>query len=80
MDNYRQIITESEDAAKDHDEEAGRFAALLDNQKRVCDEEQVSYDAATASRDSDLEILGRLRTYMEENVSTLENYMLERVN
>lgn len=32
MDNYRQIISESEQAVIDHDAEAGRFAALLDNQ------------------------------------------------
>ena len=45
MENFRQIIAESEQAVIDHDEEAGRFAGLLDNQQRVCDEEQVSYDA-----------------------------------
>lgn len=51
MDNFRQIIEESEQAVSDHNDEAGRFAILLDNQNRVCEEEQTSYDAATASRD-----------------------------
>ena len=50
MDNFRQIIEESEQAVSDHNDEAGRFAILLDNQNRVCEEEQTSYDAATASR------------------------------
>jgi len=80
MGNYRQIIGESEQAVKDHTAEADRFAILLDTQQRVCDEEQVSYDAATAARDNDLDILRRLKEYMEQNVATLENYMLERVN
>ena len=50
MDNFRQIISESQQAVIDHTAEADRFAILLDNQQRVCDEEQVSYDAATQSR------------------------------
>ena len=50
MDNYRTIIAESEQAVIDHDEEAGRFTSLLDQQQRVCDEEQVSYDNSTAKR------------------------------
>ena len=50
MGNYRQIISESEQAVIDHTAEADRFTILLDNQQRVCDEEQVSYDSATASR------------------------------
>jgi len=80
MDNFRQIISESEQAVIDHNEEADRFAVLLDNQNRVCNEEQTAYDAATQARDNDLDILRRLKEYMQQNVATLENYMLERVN
>ena len=47
MDNYKTIIEESEKAVVDHDEEAGRFTGLLDDQQRVCDQEQTSYDAGT---------------------------------
>jgi len=50
MDNYRQIITESGQAAKDHDEEAGRYTVLLSSQTTACAEEQKSYDAETQAR------------------------------
>ena len=81
MDNYRTIIAESEQAVIDHDGEAGRFTSLLDQQQRVCDEEQTSYDNSTAkryllllyftdplNRDNDLDILRRLKEYMEQNI------------
>ena len=29
---------------------------------------------------ADLEVLGRLQAYLAENVSTLEDYLMERVN
>ena len=39
-----------------------------------------SYPSLPFSRSADLEVLGRLQAYLAENVSTLEDYLMERVN
>ena len=38
------------------------------------------FPLSPVSRSADLEVLGRLQQYLADNVSTLEDYLMERVN
>merc|ERR1711976_576386 len=80
IDNYHSIIERNTNAAAMHASESARFAELFATWTAECDNRFALYDQGTASRSADLEVLGRLQAYLAENVSTLEDYLMERVN
>jgi hypothetical protein len=80
IDNYHTIIANNQSAAAMHASESARFAELFDTWTAECANRQAAYDEGTSSRSADLEVLGRLQEYLAENVSTLEDYLMDRVN
>jgi hypothetical protein len=80
IDNYHTIIANNEAAAAMHMSESARFAELFDSWTMECNARFAAYDEGTAARSADLEVLGRLAQYLADNVATLEDYLMERVN
>jgi len=80
IDNYHNIIANNEAAAEMHASESARFAEMFATWTAECDNRFAAYDSGTAARSADLEVLGRLATYLAENVATLEDYLMDRVN
>jgi len=63
-----------------HASESARFAEMNAAWTAECDARFSQYEEDTAEIQADLEVLGRLADYLAENVSTLEDYLMERVN
>jgi hypothetical protein len=63
-----------------HASESARFAELNASWTAECDFRFGQYEQDTNEIQADLEVLGRLSEYLAENVSTLEDYLMDRVN
>jgi hypothetical protein len=63
-----------------HASESARFGDMYTTWMAECDGRFAAYETGTAARSADLEVLGMLADYLAENVSTLEDYLMERVN
>merc|ERR1712083_734119 len=74
IDNYHGIIATNTAAAAMHASESARFAELFATWTTECNNRFAAYEEGTAARSADLEVLGRLQSYLAENVSTLEDY------
>jgi len=80
IDNYHSIIANNQAAAAMHASESARFAELNTSWTAECDSRFAQYAEDTNEIQGDLEVLGRLAAYLAENVSTLEDYLMDRVN
>jgi hypothetical protein len=80
IDNYHSIISNNESAAAMHAAESARFAELNASWTAECNQRHSQYEEDTKDIQADLEVLGRLQAYLAENVSTLEDYLMSRVN
>jgi hypothetical protein len=80
IDNYHTIIANNEAAAAMHMSESARFAELFDTWTAECNMRFSQYEEDTNEIQGDLEVLGRLQAYLADNVATLEDYLLDRVN
>jgi hypothetical protein len=63
-----------------HASEFERFTELFDSWTQECNARFSQYAEDTAEIQGDLEVLGRLQAYLADNVATLEDYLLDRVN
>lgn len=80
IDNYHSIIANNQAAAAMHASESARFAELFDSWTAECNQRFAQYAEDTSEIQADLEVLGTLADYLAENVSTLEDYLMDRVN
>jgi len=63
-----------------HRDESARFSDLFDRWTNTCQQRFDQYKQDTTEIQADLEVLGRLADYLAENVSAMEDYLMDRVN
>jgi hypothetical protein len=59
-----------------HRAEAVKFQYLLEQQTAWCNAEQTAFDAATANRNEELNILGQVRDYISSRMGLAEEFIM----